>query len=228
MRGLTREQFRDAADERLDYRKSVGRETGCTLMATDAFDLIKCKYYSRSGSRSCIVCHHHYGYEKVGDPFMSTVGTCSKCLQPRSIVNKKKCQCQECCYGKYKNMTSEQVIELRSKSPKASVRHSAIPIENRKARAIAAESVLIAPSDVEIYIDFKNDKELLESIRARAKKTRRPLGDEILFLLENNPIEIIRDGIEQLRKYPIPEGSPREVFQKAFDMVHAKLSELQA
>ena len=142
---------------------------------------------------------------------MSEVGTCSKCDETKTLVNKKKHQCQECAYGKYKDMTSEQVVELRS---------------HMKSRVFSAKrcdskAPTKAHSDVEIYIDFKNDKELLASIRKRAEKSRRPLGAEILYLLDNNTITIIRDGIERLRKFK--NADPHTI-----DLIMAKLDEIVA
>lgn len=237
MRGLSREQFKRAGD--VDYRLSTDSHSAvvldpkdfCGLMATQCFDIVKCMLYSRSGSLSCRRCPTRYPLARTKDVIwsirgsrMATQGICSKCEQNKTLVAGG--QCHRCKYGDWKNLSKTEVLKLLgSGSVRVRKNTATIPkVEPTPLQKALTESA--------IMLDFSKDQELFTRILESAKRSRRPAGQETLYLLEqaieksNSGLDKLKKIVDKVRKYPIPEGSPREVFAKTLGLISLRIDEL--
>lgn len=90
---------------------------------------------------------------------------------------------------------------------------------------------------VYLYFRTESDSNLYQRILEQASRNRRDPGDEILDLAERAlnigavgaTVEIgqLKKVVERMKSYPIPAGSPREVFGQTLDMVLVRLGEME-
>lgn len=166
-------------------------------------------------------------------------GICAKCGEERALQAKK--MCFKCNYGEYKDLTKEDIQKMKDEGT-----WTARPYKSRKtskkADSPAQEPLQYTPplsqakGVIQINIRSREDNELYDRILELSRKNRRGPGEEMLALAEralNNgasegKVEIgkIKKIVERMQLYPIPEGSPKEVFRKAFDMMLIRLDEM--
>lgn len=248
MRGLSPGQQRNAYEERLDYRLAHADTSAmildpkdfCGLMASECFDIVKCMLYSRSASLSCRQCPTRYPLEKTGEAIwsvrgtkMATVGTCEKCEQHKTLVAGN--QCHRCKYGDWKDFSKSQVLNLLSNGKVRTRKSPAKPSLGPTGPTSSTGEVQTLQGVLEgakILTDFSKDQPLFEKILLSAKKSRRPAGDHVLHLIEkglNNDHSEISSNlikiIDKIRRYPLPEGSPKEVYAKTLDLITIRLEE---
>lgn len=88
-----------------------------------------------------------------------------------------------------------------------------------------------------IILEFHDDANLFNRILESARRNRRPAGSEVLYLLEQAvdrglagesvSIDKVLKIISKVKNYPIPEGSPKDVFAKALEIISLRLQELK-
>ena len=87
-----------------------------------------------------------------------------------------------------------------------------------------------------ILLDFSKDTDLFTRILESAKRNRRPAGQEVLYLLEK-ALQRGMDGtsvsvpavvkvLAKIKNYPIPEGSPKQVYDKTVDVAILRVQEM--
>ena len=155
---------------------------------------------------------------------MSTVGTCEKCEQHKTLVAGN--QCHRCKYGDWKDFSKSKVLALLSEGKVRTRKSPAKP----SIEASPPSALSTALEGAKILTDFSKDQPLFEKILVSAKKSRRPAGDHVLHLIEkglNGEFGPLLKIIDHVRKYPIPNGSPREVFQSTLDLIQHRVTELQ-
>lgn len=245
MRGLSRHQFVKAGEERLEYRLVSDDPSSmvldpkhiCELMASECFDIVKCMHYSRSASLTCRECPTRFDLAVTKDAVwtfrgtkMSTQGICSKCEKEKTLVAGG--QCHRCKYGDWKDLSKTEVLRLISSGSVRPRKSTAIVRPQKQAPVAEGQKGLLEETleGAKILMDFAKEPALFEKILESAKRERRPAGQHALTLLERGltgEFGSLLKIIERVRKYPIPEGSPREVFQKTLDLISLRIEELQ-
>ena len=168
---------------------------------------------------------------------MSKQGICAKCEEPRTIVAHG--MCTGCNYGPNKDLTKEQVLAKRAEGkgrrwPSGST--TPLPPVGSARQRVGA-SLPAESEGILISLKTSEDNRLYDRILERAKKNRREPGEELLTLAEtaldsglaSDKVEIskLRKIIERMKTYPVPNGSPKEVFGEAFNMMLTRLDEME-
>ena len=237
MRGLTRGQAKNL--EELDYRlvtdsydaMVLDPKDFCGLMASECFKIEKCVLYSRSASLSCRECPTRYPLEDTKNAIwtvrgtrMATQGTCEKCEQDKTLVAAN--QCHRCKYGDWKDLSKSEVLKLIAGGNVRMRKKLPPPVEPKPPLQEALEGA-------KVLTDFSKDQPLFEKILESARRSRRPAGQEVLHLLDTAlnsgsgiPSKKLLKIVDRIRTYPVPNGSPKEVFQAALDMVSNRIQEI--
>ena len=220
----------------------------CTLMAMHKFTVEKCRDYTRSGSRTCMACRWHYDLRTIEESkregVMSAVKICAKCELERNLVAKGKCQ--RCNYGDWKDISKEDLLEMikngtvqiRGKSSES--KQLPLPSQQQQpAPAVTAEEkkkqeLDKTPTAYSLKIFAPEDDDLFMQIEELAFKNKREPEHEILVLLHSAvknakttsvPIPKLLKVMESCKNYPVPSGSPREVFAATIDMMAVRIKE---
>jgi ribosomal protein L37E len=171
---------------------------------------------------------------------MAKTGICAKCDEERTIVAKG--MCTACNYGPNKDLTREQVLEkkaagtIRTRKPAVKSGGAQLPpFDATQLRTCGTE--VPAGQGILILLRGNDDNRLYQRIMERARKNRREPGDELLALAEasldngngTEKVEIgkIRNIVERMSRYPVPNGSAKEVFVEAFNMMLIRLDEME-
>jgi len=218
----------------------------CTLMAMHKFTVEKCRDYTRSGSRTCMACRWHYDLRTIEESkregVMSAVKICAKCELERNLVAKGKCQ--RCNYGDWKDISKEDLLEM-IKNGTVQIRGKAIAVEHKSLPAKQQELPVQPvkkdegnsnqpPESYSLRIFAPEDDELFMQIEELAFKNKREPEHEILVLLHSAvknakttsvPIPKLLKVMESCKNYPVPSGSPREVFAATIDMMAVRIKE---
>lgn len=171
---------------------------------------------------------------------MAKIGICAKCDEERTIVAKG--MCTGCNYGPNKDLTREQVLEKKAagaiRTRKTAVKSGGAPLPPFDATQLRTSGTEVpAGQGILILLRGNDDNRLYQRIMERARKNRREPGDELLALAEasldngngTEKVEIgkIRNIVERMSRYPVPNGSAKEVFVEAFNMMLIRLDEME-
>jgi hypothetical protein len=228
----------------------------CMLMGKEVWTARRCQSSLSSGSPTCLTCWARPELRRVKDPkaaFLDRVvinitleqikmreaimsgnngnyrGTCSKCGRERTIVHVGREECSACCYGNFKDLTREEVLAALTSGKRQYNRKVPFPTQH-KSEQPNMDGVMV------VAFRSEDDKLLYSRILERARRNRREPGEELLTLAETSldsgvstdKVEVgkLRKIMERMQGYPVPVGSPKEVFAEAFNMMIARLDEM--